>query len=36
MSLISELDSVDIQNIVVEARQMGIDKYTAEMNYDPV
>jgi len=33
MSLISELDSADIQNIVVEARQVGIDKYTAEMNY---
>lgn len=36
MSLISELDSIDIQNIVVEARQIGIDKYTAEMNYDTV
>ena len=33
MSLISELDSIDIQNIVMEARQMGIDKYTAEMNH---
>lgn len=36
LSLISELSSTDIQNIVIEARQMGIDKYTEEMSYDSI
>ncbi len=36
LSLISELNSSDIQNIVIEARQMGIEKYSIEMNYDSV
>lgn len=36
LSLISELSSIDIQNVVIEARQMGIDKYTEEMHYDTI
>lgn len=36
LALISELNSSDIQYIVGEARQMGIDKYIEEMSYDTV
>jgi len=36
LSLISELNSLDIQTIVCEARQMGVAKYASEMNYDTI